>query len=701
MFLFENKGNKTITKDTYIAALAGNPNVGKSTVFNNLTGLKRHTGNWTGKTVDTAVGKVKSKEYDIALADIPGTYSLNAHSEEEKVASDFICFGKRDCVVVVCDACCLERNLILLLQIAQRTRKILLCVNLLDQAQKKGIYVDVNALSSLLGIECVGICAAKKDTLSKIPPLIHKVCNMKEDTGFENLIGYEKTLQDSFDTVLHSLKDENVNNSSWLCLKLLCDDTTTLNTAKKENVFDLDNFPKTKQVVQNEKNKLLEKGYTKEKINDIVAQSLYSKSREICNKAVTYVHTKHTDKDRMIDKIITGKFFAFPIMMLLLAGVFFLTISVANYPSQMLSDFLLGIEIRLSEFFAKIGVSSYITDMLFLGAFRVMANVVSVMLVPMAIFFPLFTLLEDIGLLPRIAFNLDRCFAKCKACGKQALTTCMAFGCNVVGVVGCRIIDSERERKIALLTNSFIPCNGRFPLLILLAGMFFASGSQNSSLVGAVVLSLFVAFSIGMSLVASLVLSKTVLKGTPGSFAIELPPYRKPNVVKVIVRSVLDRTLKVLGRAVVVALPAGLVIFLLSNTYIGDSSIVKYVCDFLDPFARLLGLDGVILCAFILGMPANEIVLPIALMMYLGTGTIGELGNSESVRQILLQNGWTIKTAICTMMFSLMHWPCSTTLATVYKETKSVKWTFLSFVLPMIFGLVCCFIVNTLFYIFA
>lgn len=698
MFLFKNKGN-TITENTFVAALAGNPNVGKSTVFNSLTGLKRHTGNWTGKTVDTAVGKIKSKEFDIALADIPGTYSLSAHSEEERVARDFICFAKRDCVVVVCDACCLERNLILLLQIAQRTRKILLCVNLLDQANKKGIFVDVNALSKELGIECVGICAAKKDTLCKIPPLIHKVCKIQNDTGLDNLVLLEKTLKESVDVVSKALSDEGVQNSLWLALKILCDDKDLLNKAKEQKIFDLEDFENVKSQVQQQREKLEEKGFTKEKINDSIAHSLYRKSREICSKCVKYVHTKQTERDRRVDKIITGKVFAFPIMMLMLAGIFWLTISLANYPSQIIADALFCIESKMSEFLLQIGISKHVVSMLFSGAFRVMSNVVSVMLVPMAIFFPLFTLLEDIGFLPRIAFNLDRCFAKCKACGKQALTTCMAFGCNVVGVVGCRIIDSERERKIALLTNSFIPCNGRFPLLILLASLFFA-GEQYSSLTGALVLSGFVGFSIVMSMIASFVLSKTVLKGTPGSFALELPPYRKPSVLKVVVRSVLDRTLKVLGRAVAVALPSGLVIWLLSNTYIGESSVIKYVCDFLDMPAKIFGLDGVILCAFILGMPANEIVLPLALMMYMGAGTIGELSDNESIRQILLQNGWTIKTAICTMIFSLMHWPCSTTLASIFKETKSIKWTIVSFVLPLIFGLACCFVVNALFFVF-
>jgi len=312
------------------------------------------------------------------------------------------------------------------------------------------------------------------------------------------------------------------------------------------------------------------------------------------------------------------------------------------------------------------------------------------MLPPMAIFFPLFTLLEDLGYLPRIAFNLDRCFKKCSACGKQALTMCMGFGCNAVGVTGARIIDSKRERLIAILTNVFVPCNGRFPTLISLITMFLVAGSASSGFLSTLILTGMVILGILATLLVSSILSKTLLKGHPSSFTLELPPYRKPDVFKVIIRSVLDRTLFVLGRAVAVAAPAGLVIWLFANVSVGNATLLSHVSGFLDPFARLLGLDGIILLAFILGFPANEIVVPIMVMAYLSQGTVTDTLSLNEMKELFIANGWTTLTAINTILFSLFHWPCSTTLLTVKKETGSIKWTLASFLIPTLFGIIVC-----------
>ncbi len=316
------------------------------------------------------------------------------------------------------------------------------------------------------------------------------------------------------------------------------------------------------------------------------------------------------------------------------------------------------------------------------------------MLPPMAIFFPLFTLLEDAGYLPRVAYNLDRSFKHCSACGKQALTMCMGFGCNAADVIGCRIIDSPRERFLAILTNNFVPCNGRFPTLIAILTMFFigTSGNASTSLLSALLLTLVIVIGILMTFGMTKLLSKTILKGMPSSFTLELPPYRRPQIGKVILRSILDRTLFVLGRAIIVAAPAGLIIWLMANLTIGDCSILSHCAGFLNPFAQLMGLDGVILLAFILGFPANEIVVPIIIMAYLSQGSILELDNLKDMKQLFVSNGWTYTTAISTMFFSLMHWPCSTTLLTIKKETGSWKWTALAAAIPTATGILLCIV---------
>ncbi|MDF3001879.1 MAG: Ferrous iron transport protein, partial [Bacillota bacterium] len=398
---------------------------------------------------------------------------------------------------------------------------------------------------------------------------------------------------------------------------------------------------------------------------------------------------------RKIDRIVTSKTFGIPIMIGLLGVVFWLTINGANYPSQMLAAFLFGLEPHLTELFVQLGAPSWVHGILVLGMYRTLAWVISVMLPPMAIFFPLFTLLEDLGYLPRIAFNLDNFFKKSCAHGKQALTMCMGFGCNAAGIIGCRIINSPRERLIAMITNNFVPCNGRYPTLIAIITMFFAGvlTGPAKSIASAALLTAVIVLGVVMTLLISRILSKTILKGLPSSFALELPPYRMPQIGKVIVRSIFDRTLFVLGRAVVIAAPAGMVIWLLANIYVGDVSLLTQCAAFLDPFARLIGLDGYILMAFILGFPANEIVVPIMIMSYMAAGSMLELDSLTQLRELLLSHGWTWLTAVCVMLFSLMHWPCGTTCLTIRKESQSWKWTLVAFLIPTVTGIVICFIV--------
>ena len=683
------------SEDEKIVALAGNPNVGKSTVFNNLTGLKQHTGNWPGKTVTNATGKYNHRNKEFILVDIPGTYSLMANSEEEEVARDFICFGNPDATVIVVDATCLERNLNLVLQTIEITDKAIVCVNLMDEAKRKGITVDLVKLSLLLGIPTIGTSANLGQGLNKLMDSIYNVTFNKFISNPVK-INYDERIESAISIIEEKLNEmiKSKINSRWLALKLLENDISLLDSISKYLGFDITKDAEVVEGIRNGREYLNTNGINCELLRDKIVSVIVKKSEKISKSVVSFRKEEYNATDRKVDKILTSKKFGIPIMILLLGVIFWLTITGANYPSQLLSDGLFWIQDRLSEFFVWIGAPAWVEGILVQGMYKTLAWVVAVMLPPMAIFFPLFTLLEDLGYLPRIAFNLDNFFKKSCACGKQALTMCMGFGCNAAGIIGCRIIDSPRERLIAIITNNFVPCNGRFPTLIAIITMFFAGMfiGPFKSVISTVLLVGVILLGVFMTLMMSKVLSKTILKGVPSSFTLELPPYRKPQIGKVIVRSIFDRTLFVLGRAVSVAAPAGIVIWLMANVTVGDMSLLTHCANFLNPFAQAIGLDGYILMAFILGFPANEIVVPIIIMSYMATGSMLELESFTELRALLISNGWTWLTAVCVMLFSLMHWPCSTTCLTIRKETQSWKWTAVSFLVPTVMGVIICFV---------
>lgn len=593
--------------------LAGNPNVGKSTVFNCLTGMHQHTGNWAGKTVASAQGRWKTREFTVNLIDVPGCYSLEATSAEEEVARDCICSPKYGGIIIVCDGTCIERNLILVLQILKHRSDIILCVNLMDQVRRRGLSIDSRRLSEILGITVITTESAKKKEMKK---------------KIEAAVA-----------------------------ELLTQDRSSLVKAR-EYIPELTYNPEQT-----------------------------AKTAESIARAVLCNDREREDISIRVDRILTNPIAAFPLMALLLFLVFWITVKGANYPSELLGNVLFSLEKPLYDALLAAGAGEQACEMLASGVYRVLAWVVSVMLPPMAIFFPLFTLLEDWGLLPRIAFNMDKCFASCNACGKQALTMCMGLGCNASAVLGCRIIDSRRERLLAMMTNSLMPCNGRFPMLIAVITMFFARKSETE---GAVAITLLILCAVFATFLLTKLLSVTLLKGLPSSFALELPPYRKPDIGKVIVRSVMDRTIFVLARAASVAAPAGLLIWVLANTEIAGASLIEYMTGFFEPIGQLMGLDGVILVAFILGLPANEIVLPIAMMIYLSSGTLAEVGDVESFRILLVNNGWSMLTALNVMIFSVMHWPCATTLLSIKKETGSLYWTTVAFAAPLVMGTALC-----------
>lgn len=674
-----------------IIALAGNPNVGKSTLFNALTGLKQHTGNWTGKTVSSAFGKYTYSNDKYTVADLPGTYSLLVSSKEEAQARNFLLENRPDAVVVVVDATCLERNLNLVLQILEITDKVVVCVNLLDEAAKKKIEVNIKQLSQCLGVPVVGMCAKSGKGIKQLKEAVANIIQSETEISPVK-IEYSREIEHSISKLLPIFDSLDISSKLKRCYAL--------------RLLENDDYIKSKLTGHSTELSAVLTELTqtdnKESIRDNIVNAIMKKCEYIFKKAVTLHNPSCNMRDRKIDKILTSRLTGIPIMLLLLALIFWITIVGANYPSQWLSrlfDWLSGVITGALEY---INTPPVIVSLLMDGIYKTTAWVVAVMLPPMAIFFPLFTLLEDLGYLPRIAFNMDSMFKGAGCHGKQCLTMCMGIGCNACGVTGCRIIDSPRERLIAIITNSFMPCNGRFPAIIAIITVFFAgtAAAPLNSLLTALILMLVILLGVFATMGVSKLLSLTLLKGEASSFTLELPPYRSPQIGKIIVRSILDRTLFVLGRAVVVAAPAGLIIWLLANIEVGNTSLISYATNFLDPFARILGMDGIILAAFILGFPANEIVIPIMIMLYTNTGVLTDADSLSQMLSLFTANGWTVTTALCVIVFYLMHFPCSTTCISIYKETKSLKWTLVSFFTPLLCGFLLCFIISTVSNIF-
>lgn len=596
----------------------GNPNVGKSTVFNVLTGMHQHTGNWCGKTVESAAGFCTCLGCTYYFVDLPGCYALSCRSMEETVSRDYLIQQNPDAVIAICDATCLEHNLNLVLQICSITPHVLLCINLMDEARKKQISIDFSQLKKELKIPVLGITARKRQTRQQICQ--HLPLALTNNSG----------------PSLYPDRTDSGQEATYI-----------------------------------------------------------QQAHSICAKAVMQKAPGAQTRDRTLDWLFTGKWTGFPIMLLCLLFLLWLTIAGANYPSVFLNSLFTKLEHILYALLSRTPLSKSLTELLIFGMYRVVSWVVSVMLPPMAIFFPLFTILEDFGYLPRIAFNLDACFERCRTCGKQCLTMLMGLGCNAAGVTGCRIIDSPRERLIAILTNSFVPCNGRFPTILAIFTLFFALDTPSpflNALWLAFLLTSVLLLGFFMTFLTSRMLSGTLLKGVPSFFTLELPPYRRPQMLQVILRSLSDRTLHVLLRAITSAAPAGLLIWLLANLSISGNSLLYRISDFLDPAGRLLGLDGVILMAFFLGLPANEIIVPVMIMTYTFQTVLTDSQTLQSLSNTLIQNGWTIHTAVSMLLLTLFHWPCATTLLTIKKETCSLKWTAAAFLLPTLTGFSLCFL---------
>ncbi len=650
--------------------LVGNPNVGKSSIFNILTHSHEHTGNWTGKTVKLARKNIINTNY--TLIDLPGIYSLSSLSDEEIVAKDTLLFEQYEKIIYVMDSSNIEKNLHLLLQILEINKNIILCLNMVDELDIKGIKINDKKLSEILDIKVIR-CSASKNI--GIKELIESL-DEESKSSYNYIYDYniEKGISDIFEYLTNQFK------SRFIALKLLEKDITLVDSIKTKYKLDI--------IDKDIQNYLMH--VNSEEISDSVSNLLNNISKNIYNEVVEISKEKEIGT---IDKIFSKKIYALPIMFIIIFGIFFITIVLANYPSELLSLIFNKFEICLVNLSNILKIPSYIYEPIIYGIYRVVSFIVSVMFPPLVIFFFLFTYAEESGILPRLAFNFDKVF-KCSGChGKQALTICSGFGCNACAIVGSRIIDSKRDKLIAILTNSFIPCNGRFPMIIALITMFFTN--SNNKLQVSLYLTLFVILAILISLLTSFILSKTILKGYNGFFILELPDYKKVKFKKVLKNSLIYKSLSILKKAVLVSIPCGIIIYFMTNTTIGNLSLFKIASNFLEPFGKLLGLDGVILLSFFLALPANEIVLPIIIMGYLGSKNVPMISNYLTIKEVLINNSWTYMTALSTILFSIMHFPCGTTLATIKSEVGT-KWMIYSFFIPLVTGILFLFILNLL-----
>lgn len=707
-----------MTGHDYVVALAGNPNTGKSTVFNALTGLRQHTGNWPGKTVTRAEGAFAAGDKRYKIVDLPGTYSLLSSSLDEEVARDFVLFGQPDVTVVVVDATVLERNLNIVLQVLEITNRVVVCLNLMDEAKRRGIEVDARRLARDLGVRVVPTAARFNEGLPELMQAIAEVAGGDVGGGPHRIGERSPALQRAVTRLADDVRAlvPGLPNAPWVALRLLDGDERVQTALARGELGDLQTpaadgtrppvvappaAPVDALIALASELRWQVGG----DFHQSLMEAIYTEAARIADRAVTHPGADtRFDFDRAIDRLVTSRVWGVPLMVLMLTVVFWLTIAGANVPSGLLASVLIDWAHPLLKNAALAVMPWWAAGLLIDGMYLSTAWVVSVMLPPMAIFFPMFTLLEDFGYLPRVAFNLDNTFRRVGAHGKQALTMAMGWGCNAAGVVAARIIESPRERLIAIITNNFAICNGRWPTQILVATIFIGSAvpAHLAGLVSALAVMSVAVLGVFLTFATSWLLSRTVLRGEVSAFSLELPPYRPPRILATLYTSLIDRTLYVLWRAVVFALPAGAVIWLVSNIPWGDASLAAALVSWLQPFGGVLGLSGIILLAYVVAIPANEIVVPTILMLTVlvsganagaGAGVMFELDSTTDTAALLRGSGWTLLTAVCLMLFSLVHNPCSTTIYTIWKETGSVKWTTLSTLLPVVLGFLLCFVV--------
>jgi ferrous iron transport protein B len=625
--------------------------------------------------------------------------------------------------ILVVDATRLERNLNLALQVLEITDRVVVCLNLTDEARRHGIAIDAAELSRRLGVPVIPAAARQGVGIPELLQAVEGVASGRITTRPFRVPEHPAEVETALAVLVPEIERAfpGVPNARWIALRLLNGDARVEQAVASGDIGRLEardardetgaTVPLAPQPPVADHPVLASARHLRWRLSptfhDSLTESLYAAAQAIAaGSELRGMARRRFDFDRTLDRLLTSRATGLPLMLLLLAGVFWLTIAGANVPSRLLGGFLLDtVHPALKAAAAAIGTPAWLSGLLLDGIYLATAWVVSVMLPPMAIFFPLFTLLEDFGYLPRVAFNLDHMFRRAGAHGKQALTMCMGFGCNAAGVVATRVIDSPRERLVAIITNNFSLCNGRWPTQILMATVFIgalvpahlAGLASAGAVVAVAVLGILAMF------LSSWLLTRTALRGEATSFSLELPPYRPPRILQTLWTSVIDRTLIVLWRAVVFAVPAGAAIWLVANVHVGGRSVAEWLIDWLDPLGLLVGLNGVILLAYVVAIPANEIVIPTVLMLTVlagrvsgvgdGAGVMFELGSAAEVGALLRAAGWTALTGVSLMLFSLLHNPCSTTIYTIYQETRSAKWTAVATLLPLVMGFAVCFLV--------
>lgn len=640
------------------ACFIGNPNVGKSSLFNFLTHKNEHTGNWTGKTVKNAYATFSYKDTLWEVVDLPGTYSLIGESKEEKIASSFVCSLDYDLAIVVLDASNLERSIVLLLEVLDVTDRVILCLNLMDEAKAQKIDIDLIKLQKRLniplvitkaseGVGCVRLCDEMNHF--KANPNIFKVVH---EGKINNYLELSKPYVSR--PIFHLYQEKNHENESFSKVLRFYKNYITREELLKSYIHSSDSL-----------------------LDNIVKRDKQTLKKE----------------DVFWNKVLSHKVYSYLIMSMIFFLILWLTIFVSNIPSDFMFSFFSNGESFLLSFFSFL--PDFIIQPLILGGYRTFYWVISVMLPPLIIFFPLFSYLEDYGLFPRIAFNMDKPFKKCGSCGKQSLTMCMGLGCNAIGVTNTRIMEDKKMHILAMLTNNFMPCNGRFPAMITMLSLFFI---KDTSLFGSFLVAfgllLIITLGIVLTFIWTKILNHFLFKKEEVMFILELPTFRRPSIWKTFFQALKEKAFPVLKRAMLVSFPLGILIYLLASWHLGNITFLLLLVDKLNNFGHLFGLDGAIILAFILGMPANEIVIPSLLLCYTKSNALVSYTSMQSLRHILVNNGWTWLTALCFLIMMLCHYPCTTTLLSIKKESKSWSYTILAFVIPTLTGLFLTLIIN-------